>query len=71
MTDWFMWPVVAGSLIGTVANIHKARWCFYVWAVTNAAWAGYDIWKTCYPQAVLQAVYFALAIWGIVQWRPR
>ena len=71
MIEAAMWIVSVLSLVGTVANIYKARWCFAVWAVTNAAWTLYDIHKTAYPQAALQAVYFVLAIWGLWAWRKR
>lgn len=64
-----MWVVTGASLIGTIANVKHKRWCFYVWAVTNALWAAYDVHKTAYPQAALQSVYFGLAIWGIFEWR--
>ncbi len=66
-----MWIVTVSSLVGTVANIYKLRWCFAVWVFTNAAWALYDIHKIAYPQAALQAVYFGLAIWGLWAWRKR
>jgi len=64
-----MWLVTIASIIGTIANIYKRRWCFGVWAVTNAIWVGYDIWKGILPQAALMAVYFCLAIWGLFQWK--
>ena len=28
--DW-TWAVTAASIVGTVANIYKKRWCFIVW----------------------------------------
>ncbi len=71
MTDAYMWPVVAASLLGTVANIYRRRWCFVLWAATNVTWTVYDIYKTAYPQAVLMAVYFCLAIWGWFSWRAK
>ena len=64
-----MWGIVALSLTATVANIHKRRWCFLVWATTNAIWAAYDIHKTAYPQAALMGVYFCLAVWGWFKWK--
>ena len=67
--ELIMWGVAGLSVIATVANIHRRRWCFAVWAVTNAAWTVYDVAKTAYPQAALQAVYFGLAIWGLWAWR--
>jgi hypothetical protein len=69
MIDQAMWLVTAASIIGTVANICKRRWCFYVWAATNATWAVYDLWKGAPAQAGLMAVYFGLSVWGIRAWR--
>jgi len=69
MNEWYMWIVTAASFIGTIANVRRQRWCFYVWAVTNATWTVYDIHKEAYPQAALMAAYFCLSIWGIVAWR--
>ena len=71
MIECLMWIVTLASLVGTVANIYKARWCFCVWAFTNAAWTAYDIHKTAYPQATLQTVYFGLAIWGLWAWKHK
>ncbi len=63
------WLVTAASLVGTVANIYKRRWCFAVWLVTNLAWTGYDLYLSAYPQAALMAVYAALSVWGWFSWK--
>lgn len=65
----FEWSIVAASLVGVVLNIKNRRECFYVWAGTNAAWTAVDWYHGVYSQAVLQAVYFGLAIWGLVAWK--
>jgi len=64
-----MWPVAIASIIGTVANVHRKRWCFIVWAATNAAWTAYNIWLAAYAQAALWFVYLLLALWGLRKWR--
>jgi hypothetical protein len=69
MIDKAMWLVTVGSIVGTVANIHKRRWCFYIWAATNATWALYDLWKGALAQSALMTVYFGLALWGIAAWK--
>lgn len=69
MSDLWHWPLVAGSLIGVVLNIKHDRRCFAIWAVTNATWAAVDFAHGIYSQAVLQAVYFGLAIWGLIEWK--
>lgn len=63
-----MWLVTVASIIGTVANIYQRRWCFWVWLITNLAWATFDAWIGAYAQATLQAVYAGLAVWGLIQW---
>jgi nicotinamide riboside transporter PnuC len=64
-----MWCVSGVSLVGTVANLYKRRWCFWLWIGSNTAWVAYDIHKTAYPQAALMAVYACLAVWGLWVWR--
>ena len=69
MIDEAMWIITVASVVGTVANIYKRRWCFGVWAVTNATWVVYDVWKGAHAQAAMMAIYFGLAIWGLIQWK--
>lgn len=64
-----MWAITVASLIGVVLNIHKNRACFYIWAVTNFSWMVYDWRIGAHEQSALFAVYFVLAIWGIIKWK--
>ena len=66
--DW-TWLITAASIIGVVANIYKRRWCFWVWTVTNFLWCAIDFKAGLYAQSALFAVYFVLAIWGLIQWK--
>jgi hypothetical protein len=50
-----MWLVTAASIVGTVANVYRRRWCFAVWLVTNVLWCVYDVAIGAYPQAALMA----------------
>ncbi len=63
------WGLTALSIIGTVANIKKQRWCFLVWLCTNSAWCIYDFYIGAYAQSLLFLVYVGLAIWGLWEWR--
>lgn len=65
------WLLTLASLAGVVLNVRLDRRCFYVWTVTNACWAVIDWRKGLYAQAVLFAVYFALAIYGVYEWKRR
>lgn len=67
--ELFKWSVAVASVIGVVANIHRRRWCFHIWAVTNASWTAVDVWHGVWAQAALQGLYFFLAIYGIVKWK--
>jgi hypothetical protein len=67
----FKWALAALSVTGVVLNVRRLRACFFVWAFTNASWAAVDLYHGVWAQAALQAVYFGLAVWGIVAWRAR
>lgn len=71
MFEAFKWLIAAASIVGVVLNIRRMRSCFYVWAGTNAAWTAIDVYHGVWAQAALQAVYFGLAIWGIVAWKEK
>jgi len=66
----FTWIIAVASITGTAANVLKKRWCFYIWLATNSFWCVYDIWLGCYAQAAIYVVYFGLAVWGLVTWKP-
>lgn len=63
--------VTAISIIGTMANIYQKRWCFIIWLFTNSFWFTYDFAIGQYAQALLFAVYFILAVIGLVKWRKK
>ena len=66
-----MWLITAMSLVGVVLNIYKRQECFMIWIVTNAAWSAYDLAIGAHEQALLFAVYFVLAAWGLIKWRKQ
>lgn len=61
--------LTVGAITGVILNIKKKRICFFIWAVTNGAWAIVDFAKGIPAQGLLFTVYFGLAIWGIYEWR--
>lgn len=63
------WLLTGVSILGVILNIHKVRWCFYLWAFTNSCWAIVDFYYEIYAQAALFTVYFCLAIWGLLRWK--
>ena len=62
------WLIAVAALVGVWLNIRKHVACFWIWALTNATWTVVDYQHGIYPQAVLQAVYFVLSVYGIWQW---
>ena len=64
----FTWAATAIALTGTVLNCKKIRACFYLWLVTNAMWFAWDVHCGLYSRAMLDAVQFALAAYGIYEW---
>ena len=65
----FTWVFTAISLAGTALNVRKNILCFYLWAIGNVAWLGFDVASGLYSRAVLDIVHLAFAIWGIFAWR--
>lgn len=59
------------SMIGTMANSHKKRWCFYIWLCTNAFWCIYNFIQGQYAQGLLYVFNFAMAILGLIKWKPQ
>ena len=62
------WLTSLAALVGVWLNIRKHVACFWIWAMTNAVWTYADFTHDLLPQAALQAVYFALSIFGIWKW---
>ena len=69
MNEYFLWSITGLSIVATVANLYKKRWCFYVWCFTSGTWMVVDFFHEIYAQSVLFAVYTGLAVWGIIKWR--
>ena len=65
------WIVTAACLVGTALNVKKIKYCFHIWAVANLLWLAYDLYTGLYSRAVLDAVQFVMAVWGIFAWRKK
>lgn len=57
------------SIIGTVANSFKKRWCFYVWSCTNIFWCCYNASNGMWAQALLYVFNFSTCIIGLYKWK--
>ncbi len=69
LIDWLLWGLTILSLIGTVMNVKKIHFCFYIWAFTNAVWTIHNYGVKEFQQASLFFIYFILALWGIYEWK--
>ena len=69
--DAVCWGAAIASLVAVWLNIKQRAVCFAIWAVTNATWTVVDFTHGIYAQAALQLVYFALSIYGFVEWNRR
>jgi nicotinamide riboside transporter PnuC len=67
----FLWVIMGLSLAGTILNVKKKRICFILWGISNAVWVVVDFQKGIPQQAILQAVYLLISIWGLVEWREK
>ncbi len=63
--------ITAISIIATVANAYKKRWCFIVWLFTNAFWIIYDLYIGAYGQALLYVANFIICVIGLWNWRGK
>ncbi len=63
------WFVVLIALAGVVLNVRKQWQGFLLWLVSNAYWCIHNTTIGEYPQAVLYAAFWLLAVYGIYCWR--
>ena len=63
------WLTAAASLAGVWLNIRKRSEGFLLWMVSSAVWTYADATHGLLPQALIQATYFVLSIYGFIQWR--
>ena len=64
----FTWAATLIALVGTVLNCKKIKACFILWLITNAMWFLWDMSQGLQSRAILDAVQFVLAGWGLYEW---
>lgn len=57
------------SIIGTVANSLKKRWCFYLWGCTNLFWCIHNFCLGEPAQGVLYFFNLCMALVGLSEWK--
>ena len=63
------WITTAICLLGTILNVKKLNFCFYLWLLGNIMWLCIDIHNGLWSRAILDIVQGVLAVWGIIEWR--
>jgi len=63
------WTITIVALVGVVLNIEQDSRCFFIWAVTNAAFAIETFLLGAFNMTFLFSIYFLLALVGIHQWQ--
>jgi nicotinamide riboside transporter PnuC len=65
------WIASLAALLAVWLNIRRNVASFWIWSATNAIWTYADYTHGLHAQAALQAVYFALSIYGIRKWSTK
>lgn len=63
------WFLTAISLSGTILNIRKNIWCFYIWLIGDILWYTFDFTQGTYGRSLLDFIQIILAICGILSWK--
>lgn len=63
------WITTAMCLTGTILNVKKIKFCFWLWLIGNILWLIIDIKNGLWSRAILDIVQGVLALWGIIEWR--
>ena len=69
MFEVITWTLTVLSIVGVILNAQRKVCGFYVWMVTNAAWAAVALYKGVPAQAALFIVYFILCFYGVWKWK--
>ena len=66
--DILSWVFAVVSITGVILNIYHDKRCFIIWSIGNAFWTVFFLMHHLYAPALLQAIYFILAIAGLYKW---
>ena len=62
------WILTVLAVVGSLFNIYKSKWCFYIWGVCNVGFAIINYQKRIGFQVALFSVYLILEVWGVIRW---
>ena len=63
------WITAIVCLTGTILNVKKIKFCFWLWLIGNVLWLCIDIYNGLWSRAFLDVVQGALALWGLIEWK--
>ena len=61
----YCWVATIICITGTVINIKRINWCFYLWAVGEVMWVIYDLSQNLWSRTMLDLLGLVLALIGI------
>ena len=69
MIDIIGWLLTLGAIVGAILNVRKNVLSFYIWNVTNFGFIVLNFYLAHYYLVAMFAVYFAISVYGVCQWR--
>lgn len=61
----YCWIATLICITGTVINIKRINWCFYLWAIGETMWVIYDLSQGLWSRTFLDLLGLTLALVGI------
>jgi len=71
MVELIGWIAAGLAITGVVLNNYRLRLCFVLWLGSNAASCGLHLAASMWALSVRDAVFFCLAIHGLIVWGRR
>lgn len=68
MASWICWLFSIINVIGTIMNVRKMFFCFFIWSVCNVFWLYLDIVTSQYARIILDVINLATSLYGLFSW---
>ena len=68
MVSWVCWMFSIINVVGTVMNVRKMYFCFFIWSVCNVFWLYLDIVTGQYARIILDVINLATSLYGLFSW---
>lgn len=63
----FCWIATLICLSGTLINVKRINFCFYLWTIGDIMWVYYDLGQHLYSRTILDLVGLIIALWGVME----